>query len=51
MPTGIVEPIPRGQAARDYVAKTINPTLLAGLTALCKAKPINPVVSETLQGT
>ena len=40
----IVEPIPQGQSARDFVNSQINPTLLAGLTQLCKEKPIDPVI-------
>ena len=33
-----------GQAAKDYLAKAVNPTLLKGLTELCKQKPRDPVV-------
>ena len=40
----IVEPIPHGQNARDYINSQINPTLLAGLTQLCKEKPLDPVI-------
>ena len=40
-----VEPITAGQAARDYLAQAVNPTLLKGLTELCKKKPQDPVVS------
>jgi len=40
-----VEPITTGQAARDYLAQAVNPTLLKGLTELCKKKPQEPVVS------
>ena len=43
-PVGIVEPIPAGQAAKDYLAKVVSPTLLRGLTELCKQKPEDPVV-------
>ncbi|CAH1794230.1 unnamed protein product [Owenia fusiformis] len=43
-PDSVVEPIPVGQAARDYLAKSVNPTLLKGLTTLCKEKPRDPVV-------
>uniref|UniRef100_A0A8W8NQE0 Nucleoside diphosphate kinase-like domain-containing protein n=1 Tax=Magallana gigas TaxID=29159 RepID=A0A8W8NQE0_MAGGI len=32
-----------GQAAKDYLAKSVNPCLLKGLTELCKQKPIDPV--------
>jgi len=43
-PDSIVEPVPIGQAAKDYLAKSVNPTLLKGLTELCKQKPIDPVI-------
>ncbi|ELU16784.1 hypothetical protein CAPTEDRAFT_177417 [Capitella teleta] len=43
-PDSIVEPIAVGQAARDYLARSVNPTLLKGLTQLCKKKPDDPVV-------
>ncbi|KAL5018787.1 hypothetical protein ScPMuIL_004509 [Solemya velum] len=43
-PDSIVEPVPIGQAAVDYLAKAINPTLLKGLTSLCKQKPADPVM-------
>ena len=43
---GIPEPMALGQAAKDYLAKTVNPTLLKGLTELCKKKPQDPVVSS-----
>ena len=40
----VVEPIATGQAAKDYLAKAVNPTLLKGLTNLCKEKPKDPVI-------
>jgi len=43
-PDSIVEPIASGQAAKDYLAKTVNPTLLKGLTQLSKEKPQDPVI-------
>lgn len=43
-PDSVVEPIPVGQVARDYLAKAVNPTLLKGLTELCKKKPADPVM-------
>jgi len=43
-PDSVVEPIPVGQVARDYLAKSVNPTLLKGLTELCKQKPKDPVL-------
>jgi len=38
----IVEPIAVGQLSKDYLAKAVNPTLLKGLTELCKHKPEDP---------
>lgn len=43
-PDSIVEPIAAGQAAKDYLAKAVNPTLLKGLTQLSKQKPQDPVI-------
>ncbi|XP_074012516.1 nucleoside diphosphate kinase homolog 5 isoform X1 [Numenius arquata] len=43
-PEVILEPIPAGQRARDYLNLYIKPTLLAGLTALCKEKPADPMI-------
>uniref|UniRef100_H2YZN1 Nucleoside diphosphate kinase homolog 5 n=1 Tax=Ciona savignyi TaxID=51511 RepID=H2YZN1_CIOSA len=40
----IVEPIAVGQATKDYLSKEVNPTLLKGLTELCKQKPGDPVM-------
>ncbi|PKK26516.1 NME/NM23 family member 5, transcript variant X1 [Columba livia] len=42
-PEEILEPIPTGQRARDYMNLYVKPTLLAGLTALCKEKPADPM--------
>ncbi|XP_053575837.1 nucleoside diphosphate kinase homolog 5 [Bombina bombina] len=41
-PDVIIEPVPIGQAAKDYLSLFVNPTLLAGLTELCKHKPADP---------
>ena len=43
--TGIVEPIPVGQPAQDYLEQNVNKTLIKALTALCKEKPKDPVVT------
>ncbi|XP_074694350.1 nucleoside diphosphate kinase homolog 5 isoform X3 [Strix aluco] len=43
-PEVILEPIPAGQRARDYLNLYVKPTLLAGLTALCKEKPADPMI-------
>uniref|UniRef100_T1J1I8 Nucleoside diphosphate kinase-like domain-containing protein n=1 Tax=Strigamia maritima TaxID=126957 RepID=T1J1I8_STRMM len=43
-PGSIVEPVISGQTAKDYLAKTVNPTLIKGLTHLCKDKPNDPIV-------
>lgn len=40
----IVEPVAVGQAAKDYLSKSVNPTLLKGLTDLAKKKPEDPVL-------
>lgn len=47
--TVILEPVPAGQRARDYLNLYVNPTLLAGLTALCKEKPADPMVRTVHQ--
>ncbi|KAM8974520.1 nucleoside diphosphate kinase homolog 5 [Pelodytes ibericus] len=41
-PEAIIEPVPTGQAAYDYLNLFVNPTLLVGLTELCKEKPADP---------
>ncbi|KAM8763981.1 nucleoside diphosphate kinase homolog 5 isoform 1-T1 [Rhynchonycteris naso] len=43
-PEVIVEPIPIGQAAKDYLNLYVTPTLLKGLTELCKQKPADPCI-------
>uniref|UniRef100_A0ABI7YQN7 NME/NM23 family member 5 n=1 Tax=Felis catus TaxID=9685 RepID=A0ABI7YQN7_FELCA len=43
-PEVIIEPIPVGQAAKDYLNLYVTPTLLKGLTALCKEKPADPFI-------
>lgn len=43
-PDSVVEPLTTGQAAKDYLTRTVNPTLLKGLTALCKKKPEQPIL-------
>ncbi|MBN3299633.1 NDK5 kinase, partial [Amia calva] len=42
-PGTILEPIPSGSAAMDYLGRAVNPTLLKGLTELCKTKPADPI--------
>lgn len=42
-PDAVFEPV-NADAVRDYLAKNVNPTLIRGLTELCKAKPKDPVV-------
>lgn len=42
----VIEPIPKGESAKDYLSRFVNPTLLAGLTELCKWKPADPFVSD-----
>ncbi|UJR30245.1 hypothetical protein I4U23_017783 [Adineta vaga] len=43
-PNCIVEPIPVGQPAKDYLEQNVNKTLMKALTALCKEKPKDPVL-------
>nr|XP_033782717.1 nucleoside diphosphate kinase homolog 5 isoform X2 [Geotrypetes seraphini] len=43
-PNAIIEPIPVGQAAKDFLTIFVNPTLLIGLTELCKQKPEDPII-------
>jgi nucleoside-diphosphate kinase len=40
----IVEPVPRGQLAKDYLNQFVTPTLLRALTELCRNKPEQPVL-------
>lgn len=42
-PASTVEPLTGGPEAREYLGKNVNPTLTKGLTALCKAKPADPI--------
>ncbi|XP_078407014.1 nucleoside diphosphate kinase homolog 5 [Cetorhinus maximus] len=42
-PDATVYPIPTGQDAITYLSKFVNPTLLRGLTELCKQKPRDPI--------
>ncbi|RNA21551.1 nucleoside diphosphate kinase -like protein [Brachionus plicatilis] len=39
----VIEPIPIGQSAKDYLENKLNPTVLKALTQLCKEKPQDPV--------
>ena len=43
---GVVEPVSYGQEAKDHLSRTVNNTLLTGLTELCKKKPADPIVSS-----
>ncbi|CAB3978215.1 nucleoside diphosphate kinase homolog 5-like [Paramuricea clavata] len=43
-PAGIVEPVPYRQDAKDYLSRTVNKTLIKGLTELCKKKPQEPIL-------
>ncbi|XP_007910603.1 nucleoside diphosphate kinase homolog 5 [Callorhinchus milii] len=43
-PAAILEPFPTDLAAKDFLSKFVNPTLLTGLTELCKEKPAEPVI-------
>ncbi|XP_062331911.1 nucleoside diphosphate kinase homolog 5 [Osmerus eperlanus] len=41
-PKSVIEPIPMAEAAQDYLFRFVSPTLLSGLTELCKQKPADP---------
>ncbi|XP_041654125.1 nucleoside diphosphate kinase homolog 5 [Cheilinus undulatus] len=43
-PNSIIEPFPSKEATAEYLSKYLNPTLLRGLTDLCKNKPKNPCI-------
>ncbi|VUZ43131.1 unnamed protein product [Hymenolepis diminuta] len=43
-PNTIAEPIQSAETAKDYLNKTVLPTLLPGLTEVCKRKPLDPIV-------
>jgi len=38
-PKLILDPVPEGAAAREYIQANLSPTLVKGLAALCKEKP------------
>ena len=42
----LTEPLYHGQLAKDYLQRTVNPTLIKGLTQLCKQKPEDPLVNS-----
>ena len=42
--SGIIEPVIKGDDMKEYLTKHINPTLIKGLTELCKQKPQEPLV-------
>ncbi|XP_074503651.1 nucleoside diphosphate kinase homolog 5 [Sebastes fasciatus] len=41
-PNSVNEPFPSKDATKEYLSRHVNPTLLRGLTELCKHKPLNP---------
>nr|CAD7447815.1 unnamed protein product [Timema bartmani] len=43
-PEMMVEPLLTGTALAEYLATSVNPTLMQGLAQLCKVKPVDPVV-------
>ncbi|KAG7517748.1 nucleoside diphosphate kinase-like 5 isoform X1 [Solea senegalensis] len=43
-PNSVIESIPSREATEEYLNRYVNPTLLRGLTELCKHKPLNPCV-------
>lgn len=46
--SAVIEPIPMGDAAKDYLSRYVSPTLLTGLTELSKKKPLDPFVSVSM---
>ena len=42
-PDSITEPIMSGEDATQFLEKRVNPTLIKGLTELCKNKPAQPI--------
>ncbi|XP_044061433.1 nucleoside diphosphate kinase homolog 5 [Siniperca chuatsi] len=43
-PNSVIEPFPSREATKEYLSRYVNPTLLRGLTELCKHKPHNPCI-------
>ncbi|XP_030001497.1 nucleoside diphosphate kinase homolog 5 [Sphaeramia orbicularis] len=43
-PNSVIEPFPTRQVTEEYLSRHVNPTLLRGLTELCKHKPFNPCI-------
>ncbi|XP_029297281.1 nucleoside diphosphate kinase homolog 5 isoform X2 [Cottoperca gobio] len=43
-PNSVIEPFPSREATEEYLSRSVNPTLLHGLTELCKNKPLNPCI-------
>ncbi|XP_075889061.1 nucleoside diphosphate kinase homolog 5 [Nelusetta ayraudi] len=43
-PNSLIEPLPSREAIDEYLSMYVNPTLLRGLTEVCKHKPHNPCV-------
>ncbi|XP_026214249.1 nucleoside diphosphate kinase homolog 5 isoform X2 [Anabas testudineus] len=43
-PNSVIEPLPSKEATKEYLSRYVNPTLLCGLTELCKNKPHNPCI-------
>jgi nucleoside diphosphate kinase len=41
--SSIIEPVPNGQIAKDYLDNKLNSTILKALTQLCKEKPADPM--------
>eukprot|EP00064_Thunnus_orientalis_P005759 superscaffoldBa00000578_g5773 len=43
-PNSVIEPFLTREATEEYLSRYVNPTLLHGLTELCKHKPLNPCI-------
>uniref|UniRef100_A0A3Q3VS56 Nucleoside diphosphate kinase B n=1 Tax=Mola mola TaxID=94237 RepID=A0A3Q3VS56_MOLML len=43
-PNSVIEPFPSREATEEYLSRHVRPTLLRGLTEVCKHKPLNPCI-------
>ncbi|XP_076021004.1 nucleoside diphosphate kinase homolog 5 [Genypterus blacodes] len=43
-PSSVVDPLPTKETSDEYLSKYVNPTLVLGLTELCKHKPLVPSI-------
>ncbi|XP_070692860.1 nucleoside diphosphate kinase homolog 5 [Pempheris klunzingeri] len=43
-PNSIIEPFPSREDTEEFLSRHVNPTLLHGLSEVCKHKPLNPCI-------